>query len=130
MLKNLSQSTKNWLTGLSIVAVIVIIYYAYEYFKKMRIQSIIDGTQTIANVNGTAVTVDVGTRASEINDALHGSWYDEDEVKAVNSVLQVPKTLIPQLSQTYFTISGYNLKTDLQKYISDSQWLQIQHLFN
>lgn len=130
MFKNLSQTTKNWLTGLSVVAVIVIIYYAYEYFKKMRIQSIIDGTQTIANVNGQAVTIDIGTRASEINDALHGSSWYEDETKAINSVLQVPKNLIPQLSQTYFTISGFNLKTDLQKYLSSSEYLQIQHLFN
>ncbi len=114
----------------TLIVLSVIAYYIYKEVQRNRLNKIIDGTKSVANVNGQAVTVDIGTRASEINDALHSSWYSEDEVKAVNAVLQVPKPLIPQLSQTYFTITGINLKQDLQSYLDSSQWLQISNLFN
>lgn len=115
---------------LGIALVGVIIFVIYKAIEKARINKIIDNTSATANVNGVPVQVNIGTKASEIYDALHGSWYSEDEVKAVNAVLSVPKALIPQLSSTYNAISGENLKTDLQYYLNDNQWLSIAHQFN
>lgn len=123
--------TVQWILGISsLITLLFLVYYIYKKVEAKRINSIIDGTTQTTNINGNAVQVNIGTRATEINDALHGSFYSEDEVKAVNAVLQVPKSLIPNLSQTYFTITGINLKSDLQNYLSDTQWLSISQLFN
>lgn len=133
MLKSFNklEARTQWFIGIiTLIILTIAVYYIYKKVEAKRVNNIIDGTTQTANVNGAAVQVNIGTRASEIYDALHGSWYSEDEVKAVNAVLQVPKPLIPQLSQVYFTISGKNLKTDLQDYLSDTQWLSIQQQFN
>lgn len=114
----------------STIALLFLIYKVYKYVLDKRNNSIIDNTSATVSTSGGAVTINIGTKASEINDALHGSWWSEDEVKAVDAVLQVPKTLIPKLSATYFSISGKNLKTDLQSYLSSDQYTSIQHLFN
>jgi hypothetical protein len=133
MLKSFNklEAKTQWIIGIiTLVLLAIAVYYIYKKVEAKRVNNIIDGTTQTANVNGAPVQVNIGTRASEIYDALHSSWYSEDEVKAVNAVLQVPKALIPNLSQVYFTISGKNLKTDLQYYLSNEQWLSIQSQFN
>lgn len=117
------------LLGLGLI--VFLVWYVYKKLEAAKIQSTIEGTTATANVNGTPVQVNIGTKAVEIYDALHGSAFYEDEVKAVNAVLSVPKPLIPQLSQTYYVISGnINLKTDLQEYLDNNQWLSIASQFN
>lgn len=116
---------------LVIVSVVLFISYkAYKKFEAKRNQNLLDTNVSTTTVNGAGVTINIGSKASEINDALHGSWYDEDETKAINAVLSTPKNLIPKLSQTYFALTGINLKTDLQSYLGSSEWLQIQSQFN
>lgn len=116
---------------LGVGLITLIIWLIYKQIEKARIQKLLEGTNAVANVNGSAVTVNIGTKASEIYDALHSSWWSEDEVKAVNAVLSVPKPLIPQLSSTYYSISGnLNLKQDLQSYLSSEQWSSISSQFD
>lgn len=109
-----------------LIIIALVSNWIYKYFKQQKINSLIDNNTSGSGSNA----VNIGTKAAEINDALHGSWYSEDEVKAVNAVLTTPKALIPNLSSTYLVISGYNLKQDLMKYLSNEQWLQIQSQFN
>lgn len=117
-----------WIVG--IIIVLFIAYKAFQYFKKQRQNSLLDNNTVTANVNGQPATVNIGTKVTEIHDALHGSWYSEDEQKAINAVLSTPQPLIPNLSQTYFAVTGINLKQDLQEYLSASEWMQIAYLFN
>lgn len=128
MFKNLTPTYKFILIVLLIIIVFFISFQAYKYFKSKRAQNLLDGNVVVAPA-GT-VSVNVGTKASEIHDALHGSMFYEDEQKAINAVLSTPKTFIPQLSSTYFALYGINLKEDLQEYLSASEWLQIQSQFN
>lgn len=116
-----------------VVIFLVVLYLSYvvfKHYKKKREQSLLENNTQTANVNGVPVSVNIGTKVSEIHDALHGSWYSEDETKAINAVLSTPKPLIPTLSQTYFAVTGINLKQDLQEYLSSSEWMQISYLFN
>lgn len=116
---------------LAVGLIFFVVWLIYKKIEAAKIQSTIEGTIANANVNGTPVQVNIGTKAVEIYDALHGSYFSEDEVKAVNAVLSVPDPLIPQLSQTYYVISGnINLKQDLQKYLDSEQWLSIAAKFN
>jgi len=130
MFKDLKPTQKFILIIILILVVLIVSYQAYKYFEKRRSEKLInDNTETVS-ANGQTVAINIGTKASEINDALHGSWYSEDEVKAINAVLSVPKPLIPNLSCTYFALTNINLKADLQNYLSADQWLQIQSQFN
>lgn len=126
-----SALAKIVLLFLSITLFLFVAWLVYKSLEKAKIQKAIEDTTATVNVNGATMTVNVGTKAAEIFDALHGSLFYEDEVKAVNSVLTTPKTLVPLLSQTYYAISGnINLKQDLMNYLSAEQWLSIQSQFN
>ena len=127
MLKNLNPTQKFILILLLILAVLIITFSVYKYFKTKRIENLVSNNTGTVNTN--QITVNVGLKASEINDALHGSMWTEDEQKAINAVLSTPKPLIPQLSSTYFALTGYNLSEDLQTYLSASEWLMIKQQF-
>lgn len=129
MFKNLKPTHKFVLTLVMIGLVLLFSYLIYKYFVKKRQQSLIDNNTATTTANGQGVTINIGVKAAEINDALHGSWWQDDEQKAINAVLSTPKPLIPNLSATYFALTGYNLNQDLQSYLSSSEYLQVKSQF-
>lgn len=129
MFKNLKPTHKFILILVLIAIVLFVSYYVYKYFVKKRQQSLIDNNTATTTANGSGVTINIGAKAAEINDALHGSWISEDEQKAINAVLSTPKPLIPNLSATYFALTGINLNQDLQEYLSDTEYLMVKSQF-
>lgn len=128
-----------WLKLLLIGAVILIIYLVYkkisnkiksEKEQKAKENSIASASVLNPVTGGTStVTVNLGTQAIAINDALHGSWFYEDEEAAMGALLNVPQSLIPQLSSTYFSLYNLNLKEDMKKYLSATEWNKISYVF-
>ena len=127
MFKDLTTKEKLIVYTIIIVIVFIASYYVYKALHKKKIENLL--TNNYGTVNTNQLTVNIGLKASEINDALHGSWYSEDEQKAINAVLSTPKPLIPQLSSTYFALTGINLNEDLQYYLSATEYLQIKSQF-
>jgi hypothetical protein len=79
--------------------------------------------------NGNGVTVDLGMKAAEIHEALHGGYFSEDEVTAMNVIKGLSTANVLSLENLYFSLYGKNLKSDLIKYLSASQWTEIKHKF-
>jgi len=129
MFKNLKPTHKFILMLLLVVGVFVVSYLVYRYFVKKRQNSLIDNNTATTTANGSGVTINIGVKAAEINDALHGSFWSEDEQKAINAVLSTPKPLIPNLSATYFALTGINLNQDLQDYLSETEYLMVKSQF-
>lgn len=121
------------------VAVAVIAYMIgkaiYESYKKKKIQDVLENntvnvTATGPNGQPVVTSLDLGAKAAVIDDAFHGSWFSEDEEKAITALLGVPKALIPDLSNVYYKLNGKNLKQDFTTYLSTEQWNQVSSLFN
>lgn len=123
---------KHWYT----LPLLLVVWLGYRAFKKWRekksqenkISSVF--TDTVIGVDGDALNV--YTTAYGIYEAFHGSMFEEDEQQALNLIKQVRKEDIGKIGMMYSTIKGkgYIITADFRKYLSDSQYLEIEHLFD
>lgn len=115
-----------------ILAIIIgaILLQLYKVWKKYKNQILLENSTATTTVAGTPITVNLGTVAQEINSAFHDYYGGlfEDEESAIISISKVPKALIPQLSELYFNVYGYNLKEEFLKYAKED-YPRIAYLF-
>jgi hypothetical protein len=126
-----------WVKLLLILAFIIVVVLVTKYIlnsiKKAKQQKIIENSQVTTTVNGQAVSVDLGTRASAIHAAFHDNdWFgmSENEEQAMTELMNVPKNLVPKLSEVYYNLYGKNLKSEFQSYLSVEQWNKISGMFS
>jgi hypothetical protein len=67
--------------------------------------------------------------ANEINDAFHNYYGGEDEARAIRAFQRTPVLAIPLLEKTYLELSGNNLRDDLQKYLSETDYFKVKFFF-
>lgn len=78
-------------------------------------------------------TINLLTIRDKIYDAFYNAdWagLTEDEETAINTLLLVPKTRIPQLSVLYKTAFNKDLRNDFIKFLSNSDYKRVQALLN
>ena len=120
-----------------IIVSLIIIYFVaravYRFFKEQRQQKILEESKGTATVNGQPISIDLGTKASAIYNAFYSNdWFgfSEDEETAMAELSNVPKSLIPKLSEIYNKLYKKNLKNDFQRLTSAEQWSSISYLFS
>ena len=134
----LNKTHKQYLNLLLIVAAIGFFVWLFFFIKnkieeqKKKIKDLETNDLLNNNVvtNSSGVNVDLGGKAAEIYDSLHGSWFDEDEQRAIDVVKSTPKQSVVKLESVYFSLYGKNLKADLIKYVSSSDWKEISYQFS
>jgi hypothetical protein len=118
------------------VAAIVlwVIYKKISAFIKLRKdQFLLNNSTSTTTVNGVPISINLGTIATQINDAFYNNdWFGwtEDEDLAVSTISNVPKQLIPDLTDIYFNLYKRNLNSDFVKFLSADSYKKVQNLFN
>lgn len=100
--------------------------------------------ETVREPDGSERTVNTMVNAQNIFDAFFDNdWIggSEDETKAIAALLATPKHLISQLARNYHDIKQQNLgftqgryktttlQADVRKFLDDTQYKQVEHLF-
>lgn len=78
-------------------------------------------------------TINLLTIRDKIYDAFYNAdWagLTEDEETAINTLLLVPKTRIPQLSILYKAAFNKDLRNEFIKFLSNTQYKRVQSLLN
>jgi len=126
---------------LVIIAIVIVILFIigrklYTSYKKNKAQKLLENSIETGNVVSggevVPITLNLGTVANEIYDAFYrNDWFgaSEDEEKAVVVLSGVPKSLIPNLSELYFTLYGHNLKNDFMEFCDSTQYNLIRSKF-
>lgn len=127
-INNLPAWFKVALVILIIVAIILIVRFAIVKYKARKAFSLTEENIVNTTVNGQPVSVNIGTAAGEIYEAFHGSWYSEDEARAVAALIRVPKSAIPNLKTTYFKLYDKQLTNEFQKYLSAEEYLFVRNI--
>jgi len=88
--------------------------------------------KTTTSSGGTPISVDIGGIANTIYQCFYDNdWFgmSEDEEGAIAALSGCPKSLIPDLKQSYKIISsGHDLKSDFQSYVSSEQYATVSTL--
>lgn len=117
-----------------IIAAYVVIKKVWKYFDDKRRSKIIDNsTKTGTGASGQPVSINLGTIASKIHDAFYNNdWFGmtEDEEGAIIALLNVPKSLIPDLSAIYYQLYSKNLKEEFQRFLGASDWKRVENLLS
>lgn len=117
---------------LGIIAIYFFVKFIYSSLIKIRNENLLNNSVYTGTTGGNVYQVDLGTKAASIYSAFYqNDWFgfSEDEEKAVQEIISVPKNIIPELSAIYFKLYGKNLKSDCLKYLSNSEWLKIADKF-
>lgn len=74
--------------------------------------------------------VNLTSKAYNIYDALWQYMYgtQEDETTAVNELLSVPKSCVPELARVYMDNHGKNLYEDFTQYVEGDDYEKVRHL--
>lgn len=101
--------------------------------QRKRENALNNSTFTGTTGNDQALTVDLGAKAQEIYDCFHDNdWFGatEDEDGAIAAISGVPKSLIPDLKDTYKILSdGKDLKSEFITYLSADDYKRVAPLF-
>lgn len=109
-----------------LIAIFLILRFAWVKYKARKAYSLTEENIITTNVNGQTVSVNIGAAAGEIYEAFHGSWYSEDEERAVAALVRVPRTAIPNLKDTYFKLYDKQLTNEFQTYLSREEYLFVR----
>lgn len=121
------------MTIISLFLLVAVVAYAFfkkqiaEIYRKLTINNEL----AIFNNSTYAVQfINTMESAYAIHDAFYGSLWSmyEDEEKAVETLLKVPKPLISELAIYYGKIDGNHLFNDLQSFLSKEQYNSIKNL--
>lgn len=127
---------ENWLFIIIAILVVLNLKSILNFFKSFSVSS-----QNAAYQENT-VTVKMGGKPTKINltdiatgiyNAFHKSsffgWF-EDEKAAIGYLKQCPKSLVPQLAETYARVgtSPRSLYADFQEYLSEKDYQAIKPL--
>ena len=126
------ELTKNDKRVITISAILIfagIVTWLF-FFIKNSVQNAKKNALLNSATSSGEVVIDLGGKAAEIYDALHGSWLSEDEDRAIQAIISVPKNSIHKLETIYFSLYGYNLKQDLINYLSNSEFKRISYQFS
>lgn len=113
------------------IVIIVLLIFIYiigkniiAWIKKRQAENLLSNS-TIGGVN-------LGSVAQRIYSAFHEYYYgaSEDEETAIISLLDVPKVLVPQLSDIYFQLYSKNLNSEFVRYLSSSDYARVQSQFS
>lgn len=114
--------------GIIIIVLLIFLYVIakniYAWYKKRQAESLL-ANSTIAGIN-------LGSVAQRIYAAFHEYYYGaaEDEETAIIALLDVPKALVPQLSDIYFQLYSKNLQNEYTQYLSASDYARVQNQFS
>lgn len=105
---------------------------AWKAIGQARRDKAVNEIKTTTSQGGTPINVDIGGIANKIyNCFFDNDWFGmtEDEQGAISALSGCPKSLIPDLKQSYKIISdGRDLKSDFQSYVSADQYATVSSL--
>ncbi len=146
MQKNNYNKYYDWIPmPVRVIGVLLVSYSGYKWIKKeiasaeankRRRQlegSQVDYVYQDQQGNVQTVSIDLGTVAATLYDSLTPDWWDpfnEDEKRAIRTILQVPRSEIPMLEDLYFKLYNKVLKEDFIDGLNEQDWSKVKHLFS
>jgi hypothetical protein len=126
---------RNIIIGATIAGIGLVTYGAYRTVKKRKGEKQTGKfARSTKNING--ITINTIEQAQTVADALGTSspWYNpsgwfHDQQRAIQTIKAIPKQLIPSVGRDYYDITKNDMQSDLKKYLSSSQYLQIRGQF-
>ena len=125
------------ITKIIVIAIaVILLFIIYKQLMKLYLakyhEDILQNSTVQTSVNNTPLSINLGSIAQQIHAAFHDYYYglSEDEETAIVALNNVPKSLIPQLSDTYFKLYAVNLNSEFTNYLSSEDYKRVQNLFS
>jgi len=116
------------------------IYMGYRGLKrakeKGKLRDLLNLYNEVSTTGGAgsqeAIQINFALKAAIINDAFYNNdlfGWTEDEGRAIETLLSVPKEYLPVLSKTYLEMFGKILQADFVKFLRPDQFEQVKSYF-
>lgn len=118
-----------------LVLVWMLVHFIQKKIQTSQQQDVLNNSVQvgISQTSGQPLQVDLGTSASNIYAAFYKNdflGFTEDRPRAMTELMNVPKSLIPDLSGIYYQLYNKNIKTDFQTYLNSADWAKISSQFS